>query len=703
MKKLIVFIILMLMTANVIYSQMSISDYKGKVQVLLISKNQKQWKNIDNVFQLTDNDKIRTGRESFLKLKSRSYNVIILENSIVVLDRVYKPGDSRTELYIIKGKLRVSSISLVKDENIIIRTKNSEVAPEGTDFVIDYDGFSDTSVYVFDGKVKAVNPNNPGNPVTIKGYEMSKITGNNVPGIPEDIPGSILIEYNIKPKPQLIQPTEISEPEKKIEPQPEPEMKPEPLPVTESEPVKQPEPKPEPTPAPKPEPKKEPEPEPEKEEPKEKEPWCPDPKLEFNFSFDITYTVFNEGEGEIRTIGMAIVPEIAWCKIGVGLYLPVYWIIEKYPEFKPKRSWYNYSDWNFSSPADSGHDLWIKFVYIRYGQKGDPLYIRIGGLNSVSLGNGFIMNEYSNMLNFPTIRKLGLQFDLIYNKMIGIETVIGDMNAIRLYGGRFLFFPLWFNPNLGVLNKLQIGSTAVFDRIEEHDHKVINWGLDAGLPLIETKIFNLRYGLDWATFSVNSSLLTNRRGWVDSGNYGFGTGFRGNLAIIIYRAEYRYLKDDYIPEYFDPAYDIIRKDKFYTELIYMYTNPTHSSLNGYLAQIGFSIAGAAEIGGIFQEYYDENGKMKNNKAKVYFTLKEGVIPKFYGTAAYHKFNVVGFSGEKGLFGKLYTPDTMLTFNGGIAVYAFVYIRLSYKKTFQYNDQGELEDYETYSTGLGIGF
>ncbi len=154
MKKVLLIPVIILLTSNILYSQISITTYRGKVQALLLSKNKKQWKNVNTTMQLYDKDKIRTGREASLELKSKSYIIFIQENSIIILDKVYGQGNIRTEMYIIKGQLRIKSISLAREENIIIRTKNSEITPKGTDFVIGYDGFKDTSVYVFDGKVK---------------------------------------------------------------------------------------------------------------------------------------------------------------------------------------------------------------------------------------------------------------------------------------------------------------------------------------------------------------------------------------------------------------------------------------------------------------------------------------------------------------------------------------------------------------------
>ncbi len=694
MKKIIIIFLTILININLVYSQIKIKKVKGKVQVLLISTDKKNWKKAQVDMILSDKDKIRTGKNSSINLKSKSYDIIVHEKSILLIDSVFKQDNKLTILNVINGKIRIISSSITKEEKIIIQTKNSEITPTGTDFVVDFNGTSKTKAYVFNGKVNMLNPNKPASPMEIKAYQMSSIKGKNPPLKPTDIPENILNQYNIPPKPQLIKPL-VVEPPKKI-------MKIiEPIAVTEKKEIKplaeipkKEQPKPKEEIKEKPEPKPEPEKKEENKPEEKKEPWCKDPTLKFHLNFDIMYSEFNN----VGHILLALMPEFIYCRIGLGLYLPIYYNY-KYNFLKPKKSWYNHNEWDFASPSDSAHDLWIKFLYIRYGKKGDPLYIRIGGLNSVSLGNGFIINDYSNMLNFPKIRKLGLQFDYIYNKIVGVETIFDDMSNLKLYGGRFLGFPLWFNPNPGLLNKLQLGLTLMYNKMDENN-RVINWGIDLGLPLIQSEMFNLHYGIDLATFSVNAQDLLNKTGWVSSDNYGFSTGFKGNIAILIYRAEYRYLKDGYIPEYFDSFFDIQRKNK-YLALITMY-NSSLSTLNGYLANIGFRIGQAGEIGFVYQEYYGDDN-YTTNKTKLYLTLSRGVISKFYGTAAYHKLNVVGLTGKKSLFGNLYDPNTMLSFDGGVGILPFSYITLSYRKTFEYDSVGNLQSYETYSTGFSIGF
>ena len=51
-----------------------------------------------------------------------------------------------------------------------------------------------------------------------------------------------------------------------------------------------------------------------------------------------------------------------------------------------------------------------KIYYIRYRNSWDRNYFRIGALDNVSMGYGILLNNYSNTLLYPQVRKVGLEF-----------------------------------------------------------------------------------------------------------------------------------------------------------------------------------------------------------------------------------------------------------------------------------------------------
>ena len=89
-------------------------------------------------------------------------------------------------------------------------------------------------------------------------------------------------------------------------------------------------------------------------------------------------------------------PEINIGKVGIGLDLMVYvdnegnvrddeWAIENDPSL-----------------------LLDKILYIRYGNKTDPFWTKYGSIEGMTFGYGGLMNNYSNMMEFPTVRRAGI-------------------------------------------------------------------------------------------------------------------------------------------------------------------------------------------------------------------------------------------------------------------------------------------------------
>ena len=66
--------------------------------------------------------------------------------------------------------------------------------------------------------------------------------------------------------------------------------------------------------------------------------------------------------------------------------------------------------WDFSSGEKVKNTLIDKIYYIRYGNRWDRTYFRIGALDNVSMGYGILLNNYSNTLLYPQVRKVGMEF-----------------------------------------------------------------------------------------------------------------------------------------------------------------------------------------------------------------------------------------------------------------------------------------------------
>ena len=93
---------------------------------------------------------------------------------------------------------------------------------------------------------------------------------------------------------------------------------------------------------------------------------------------------------------LAIRPEINIGKIGIGLDLMVYVDNEG-----------NVRDEEWDIENDPGL-LLDKILYVKYGKKVDPAWVKYGSIESLTLGHGGLMNNYSNMMEFPSVRRVGV-------------------------------------------------------------------------------------------------------------------------------------------------------------------------------------------------------------------------------------------------------------------------------------------------------
>mgnify|MGYP003722566643 CR=1 FL=1 len=141
------------------------------------------------------------------------------------------------------------------------------------------------------------------------------------------------------------------------------------------------------------------EPEPEETEPEEQ----PESIEEAPESTPEAEKPFNMGlgVGSVTIDGMlynqlALRPEFNIGKLGIGLDLVVY--IDNEGNVRP-------NEWDMKNDPSVIMD---KILYLRWGQKEDPFWIKLGSLDNVTLGYGGLLMGYSNMMEFPTVRQMGI-------------------------------------------------------------------------------------------------------------------------------------------------------------------------------------------------------------------------------------------------------------------------------------------------------
>ena len=96
---------------------------------------------------------------------------------------------------------------------------------------------------------------------------------------------------------------------------------------------------------------------------------------------------------------LALRPEINIWKIGIGLDLILY--IDNEGNIAPIAQ----EKWDIKNDPSLILD---KILYVKYGQKTGPGWFKYGSLESLTLGYGGLVNSYSNMMEFPSVRRVGI-------------------------------------------------------------------------------------------------------------------------------------------------------------------------------------------------------------------------------------------------------------------------------------------------------
>ena len=148
------------------------------------------------------------------------------------------------------------------------------------------------------------------------------------------------------------------------------------------------------------------------------------------FGQNINFDNMSSNEGSTGSIGtvtindevynqLSLRPEIPFGKLGVGLDIYLY--------FNDDGMYWK--SWDFSSGAAAYRTIIDKIYYLRWGKPGDDLYFRAGALESVTLGQGILVNNYSNIMEYPEVRQVGLDFQAKFSDF-GFEFIHSNFKVI---------------------------------------------------------------------------------------------------------------------------------------------------------------------------------------------------------------------------------------------------------------------------------
>jgi hypothetical protein len=354
----------------------------------------------------------------------------------------------------------------------------------------------------------------------------------------------------------------------------------------------------------------------------------PRPKLGFTMNLSIGLSSYEDSTGtRLAYQNFGVFPEFTYGKWGLGLDLS----LELDGDFRLR-------DLDNDGDPDRWttlHDYLTRVHYLRYGQKGDPLYGKIGAFDSYTLGHGLIMDRFSNTLFRPQVIQLGLNLDVdgagFSFPYIGFEAIADDVLDWDVIGVRLYARPLAGATN-ALLKRLEFGGTFVTDQDPQENplnvpednpasESVSEYGLDAELPVLEKDRTSLVVYADWAKI-------------VDGGS-GALVGSTFTCRGIALLGQLRFFGREFAPAYFDSFYERERGGKRVTLAAY------DEFTVGYLVGTEMSILDAVSFS---FRWTDGIGDPEGPSVLAAVGTGENVFPKIDVELSYDKKDIENFSG-----------------------------------------------------------
>jgi hypothetical protein len=293
-------------------------------------------------------------------------------------------------------------------------------------------------------------------------------------------------------------------------------------------------------------------------------------------------------------------PEFSFGKIGVGLDL----VLDFDAHGKLRKE-------NFNEFSDYASVV----RYVRYGMERDPLFIKLGALDYVTLGHGSIINTYNNSPSYDA-RHIGLQLSMNEGKY-GFESMYGNFGQAGVVGIRGYVHPLLFTSvaDLPIVGNMEIGATYAgdFDRYARIDaiqnlnpldvtvgSSLNVVGVDIALPIVSGDKGEIDLFADY------SKIL----------DFGSGTAvgviFNLNATVLFSirsKLERQFNGANYLPSYFNAFYEIERFNTI-TGSSKSYTlRSLNTNSNGYYGDLLIRVVNTFAIIGSYQKLdnFDSSG------------------------------------------------------------------------------------------------
>ena len=408
---------------------------------------------------------------------------------------------------------------------------------------------------------------------------------------------------------------------------------------------------------------------------------------------------------------IALRPEINIGKVGLGLDLVLY--VDNNGNIR-------YDEWEIEEDLSL---LLDKILYIKYGKKSEVFWGKYGSIEGMTFGYGGLMNNYSNMMEFPSVRRVGLNSGINIGP-VSTEIFLANLKDISR-GGTITGFrgsytisediPVTFGFNYildqnmfsALKDKDEDSYPDVFDDFPDSlnlwndtdgdgipdPHEGLDssrWDIDAdgdnlydldgdtsitlkatpfslkknkaatsaigfdiGYPILNSKLISLKIYTEYnkLTFPGVVNVVESDTSFTRKERSGTGItipGLRSRLfGFIDLSMEYRLIRDAYIPNFFDQAYDLNRistslegdKTIIRTKDMNVFSTFDDSSSNsssGLYGSAGFDLFKLVTFTASYANMKSDNSEIKSFSS--FLSLNTENIPKISSASAYFQRN-----------------------------------------------------------------
>jgi hypothetical protein len=386
--------------------------------------------------------------------------------------------------------------------------------------------------------------------------------------------------------------------------------------------------------------------------------------------------------------GSVTIEDEQWTRLSVGVDVPIwkFGVFFDVEAFIDPAGKFSDKGWRFNDKQEYLEAITRKIRYVRFGHEQDPVFVKVGGISNVTLGYGFIVDRFTNMLHYPDQKLVGGQVYLNKITPVGLTLQLfgADAQEFRTldHGGvgaaRLAVCPLK-TLELPVISGLSVGGTFAYDRNlyaparywkQSREEKLIGTFNDLGI-LTDTVKHALReagydpdntlsqiaaeneakdriesFGIGGGDVSVpilSTSLVSldvyAQAALRSDAIHGWGLGAPG-VALTVWKLnanlEYRHINGRFVPGFFGPYYldeRLVREPTIYTKV----DSLPDDTLNGAFGRLGFDIFGALTVSGSYQYLMGSRDDSKDQRFELTGSLGSLLtdkIPKVRSAEAY---------------------------------------------------------------------